>query len=79
MIAIREIYDVTAGSVLVRLPTNFPTKRVEIIILPVEEETLTRRQRLQALLLAGPVLPEDELKSYEAIQDWMNQWQLPNF
>ena len=79
MIAIREIHDVTAGSVLVRLPTNFPTKRVEIIILPVEEETLTRRQRLQALLLAGPVLSEDELKSYEAIQDWMNQWQLPNF
>ena len=79
MIAIREIHDVTAGSVLVRLPTNFPTKRVEIIILPVEEETLTRRQRLQALLLAGPVLNEDELKSYEAKQDWMNQWQLPNF
>ena len=79
MIAIREIHDVTAGSVLVRLPTNFPTKRVEIIILPVEEETLTRRQRLQAMLLAGPVLSEDELKSYEAIQDWMNQWQLPNF
>ena len=79
MIAIREIHDVSAGSVLVSLPTNFPTKRVEIIILPVEEETLTRRQRLQALLLAGPVLSEDELKSYEAIQDWMNQWQLPNF
>lgn len=79
MIAIREIHDVTAGSVLVRLPTNFPTKRVEVIILPVEEETLTRRQRLQALLLAGPVVSEDELNSYEAVQEWMKQWQPPSF
>ena len=73
MIAIREIHDVTAGSVFVRLPSNFPSKRVEVIILPVEEEIPNRRQRLQELLLNGPTLTEDELKGYETVREWMNQ------
>ncbi len=37
MIAIRQIQEVKSGAVTVALPVDFHGKRVEIIILPVEE------------------------------------------
>jgi hypothetical protein len=34
--AVRQIYDVENGQVIVRLPADFTAKRVEVIVLPVE-------------------------------------------
>lgn len=38
MIAVRSVQEVIAGAVTVKLPAHFSGRRVEVIILPVEED-----------------------------------------
>ncbi|KAA0230618.1 hypothetical protein EDS67_06870 [candidate division KSB1 bacterium] len=78
MIAIRQIQEVKAGAVTVKLPEDFSAKQVEIIILPVEEFP-GGSQNLQALLLAAPTLSDDEFQEYEKNREWMNQWNVNDF
>ena len=47
MQAIREIREVSSQELIVTLPENFLQKRVEIIILTVEEESPADSARLQ--------------------------------
>jgi hypothetical protein len=78
MIAVRSIHDVVGGSVTIRLPVDFAAKRVEVIVLPIEEvqpETL----RLQRLLLAAPTVSEVELDEFAQTREWMNRWQMNAF
>jgi cysteinyl-tRNA synthetase len=44
MQALREIYEVTSNTVTLKIPKTFPYKKVEIIVLPLEE----REQREKA-------------------------------
>jgi len=37
MHALREIHEVTSNTVTVKIPTTFPYKKVEVIVLPLEE------------------------------------------
>ena len=37
MNAIRQIHEVTSGTVTITLPHEFTAKQVEVIVLPVEE------------------------------------------
>jgi len=69
MNAIRKIEDVKSGSIKIDLPADFQGKRVEIIILPIDESE-NGRQNLQDLLLEAPTLTEDELQEYKSIRDW---------
>lgn len=78
MIAIRKIQDVKLGAVTIDLPADFHAKKVEIIILPIEEST-NGEQSLQDLLLDAPTLTDDELHEYERIRDWMSQWHINEF
>ncbi len=78
MIAIREIQDVKSGGVTITLPPDFHAKRVEIIILPVEEPA-TKIQNLQELLLKAPTLTEKELQEFHHVREWMNQWDVKEF
>ena len=48
MIALRQIHEVKSGAVTLTLPDNFHARRVEIIILPLEE---TGNRSLEDLLL----------------------------
>jgi hypothetical protein len=73
MFAIKEIQDIQAGIVTIRLPDNFPSSRAEIIVLPVEESS-ARTSELQELLLHAPTLSDEELQSFEEVREWMNQW-----
>ena len=75
---IREIKDIEAGHVRVNIPENFSAKKVEIIILPVEE-TPTNRQTLQELLLDAPTLTDEELREYELIRDRFNKWNVEEY
>jgi len=72
MIAVRTIQDVVAGTVTVDLPPHFISKRVEVIVLPVEESN--GAARLRQLLLAAPTLSEDDLQRFAEVREWMNQW-----
>lgn len=78
MIAIRQIQDVKSGAVKINLPADFHAKKVEIIILPIEEST-NGEQSLQDLLLDAPTLTDDELYEYERVRDWMSQWNVNEF
>ncbi|MCI0692352.1 hypothetical protein L0337_10165 [candidate division KSB1 bacterium] len=78
MIAIRQIQEVKSGAVTVALPVDFHAKRVEIIILAIEESN-NGAQNLQDLLLAAPTLTDDELQDYEKVREWMSQWNVNDF
>lgn len=78
MIAIRQIHDVKSGAVTLALPVDFHGKRVEIIVLPIEESH-NGAQNLQDLLLAAPTLTDDELQEYDKVREWMNQWNVNDF
>lgn len=78
MIAVREIQDVKSGQIKINLPNDFHAKKVEIIILPVEE-SLDEGQELQELLLDAPTLTNDELQEYGIIRDWISQWNVEEF
>jgi hypothetical protein len=78
MIAIRQIQEVKSGTVTVALPVDFHAKRVEIIVLPIEESDGSA-QNLQELLLAAPTLTDDELQEYEKVREWMSQWNVNAF
>ncbi len=78
MTAIRQIHKVTSGAVTVTLPPDFHAKEVEIIILPIDDGN-GKKQHLQNVLLAAPTLTEDELRRYEEVREWMNQWSAKDF
>ena len=73
MIAVRRIQDVLAGAVTIRLPAHFSAKRVEVIILPVDEDEQETGQ-LQRLLLTAPTMSDDDLQGFDHVRKWMNQW-----
>lgn len=78
MIAIRQIQEVTGGSVTVALPAAFHAQKVEIIVLPIAEP-LNGAQSLQDLLLAAPTLADDGQQEYERVREWMSQWNVNGF
>jgi hypothetical protein len=78
MIAIRQIQEVKSGAVTVALPVDFHAKRVEIIVLPIEESN-HGAQNLQDLLLSAPTLTDDESQEYEKVREWMSQWNVNGF
>lgn len=73
MIAVRSVQDVVAGVVTIELPPHFISKRVEVIVLPVDEDDHGSAE-LRRVLLAAPTLSEDDLKGYAEVRDWMSQW-----
>ncbi len=78
MIAVRSVQEVIAGAVTIKLPAHFAGKRVEVIVLPMEEDE-QEPQQLQRLLLAAPTLSEDDLQGFAQVRDWMNQWTVSEF
>lgn len=78
MIAVRSVQEVKDGAVTVHLPLHFADKRVEVIILPLEEDDSEPAQ-LQRLLLTAPTMSEDELQEFARAREWMNQWAVNGF
>ena len=69
MIAIRQIREITAETLTVQIPKNFPAKRAEIIILPLDEPAKNGLSDLQRVLLNAPTLNDDELHRFENVRD----------
>lgn len=78
MIAVRSVQDVISGAVTVHLPVHFTGKRVEVIVLPLEEDE-SKATQLQELLLTAPVQSEDELQEFARAREWMEQWTINEF
>ena len=73
MFAVRSIQDVIVDSVTVKLPAGFAGKRVEVIVLPLEDNE-QQPERLESLLLTAPTLSEPDLQAFGQVREWMNQW-----
>lgn len=78
MIAVRQTQEVIAGTVTVKLPPHFGAKRVEVIVLPLEENDHESAQ-LQHLLLTAPTSPESDLQGFVQVRDWMSRWTVSEF
>ena len=78
MKAIRKVQRVKAGSIKIDLPAEFNAKKVEIIVLPIDE-TNNNEQSLQDLLLDAPTLTNDEFEKFDSVRDWMGQWNVKEF
>ncbi len=79
MFAIKEVLDIQGGIVTIRLPNDFPSTRAEIIVLPVEEASTSKQQSLQEVLLNAPTLSDEELRPFEDVREWINQWNVKEF
>ncbi|MEI2690491.1 MAG: hypothetical protein V9H69_12630 [Anaerolineae bacterium] len=78
MIAVRSVQEVIAGAVTIKLPAHFASKRVKVIVLPIEEDEQESGQ-LMRLLLAAPTLSDNDLRSYDQVKEWISQWTVNDF
>ncbi len=44
MEALRQIHEVNSGNITIQLPKPFPYQQVEVIVLPVEEKPMVKRE-----------------------------------
>jgi outer membrane protein assembly factor BamA len=44
MQALREIYEVVSDTITINIPKTFPSKKVEVIVLPLAENRPTNRE-----------------------------------
>ena len=88
MQAIRSIYKVENGKLLIELPTSFQHTEVEVIILPVVDDDATdvlptssqdeKAERLERLMSVGVWDEVDEQAVIES-QNFINQWKVGEF
>ena len=70
---LKQYADVVNGIIHIHVPAGFDAKRVELTIVPLEDDTLSR-STFQQFLLDSPEMSDNE---YEAIQDkirHLQQW-----
>jgi len=78
MLAVRSFQKVVVDTVTVKLPASFAGKRVEVIVLPMEDSEQEPGQ-LESLLLAAPTLSDADLQGFAQVRDWMSQWTVSEF
>ena len=73
MQVIKQYTDVINGSIHVNLPRDFTAKRVELIILSVEDKE-TDNEAFQQFLLDSPEMTDEELRAIEEKRQHLQQW-----
>jgi hypothetical protein len=73
MQVIKQYIDVINGSIHVNLPRDFTAKRVELIILSVEDKE-TDNESFQQFLLDSPEMTDEELRAIEEKRQHLQQW-----
>ena len=73
MQVIKQYIDVINGSIHVNLPMDFTAKRVELIILSVEDKE-TDNEAFQQFLLDSPEMTDEELLAIEEKRQHLKQW-----
>ena len=74
MQAIRKYCEVHNGKVVVNIPKDFNSKKVEVIIIAEKGEKKASKEELTELLLKGPTWSEEELKAFNDSRDHFNKW-----
>ena len=71
--SVRQYADVENGFLHIKLPHDFDAKRVELTIVPLEEET-TQLSNFQQFLLDSPEMSDEEFQSIREKREHLNQW-----
>jgi len=79
MQTLRQRTKIKNGKITIDVPPEFDADEVDVIVQPVEESKASKREYLRKLLLSGPTLTEEELKKFEEVRKWLNQWKIPEF
>ena len=73
MQAIKQYTEVINGSIHVSLPENFTEKRVELIILSIDEDN-TDSSNFRQFLLESPEMMDEEFEAIQEKRRHLNQW-----
>lgn len=71
--SLRQYADVENDFLHIKLPHDFDAKRVELTIIPLEEET-TQLSNFQQFLLDSPEMSDEEFQSIREKREHLNQW-----
>ena len=71
--SVRQYADVENGFLHIKWPHDFDAKRVELTIVPLEEET-TQLSNFQQFLLDSPEMSDEEFQSIREKREHLNQW-----
>lgn len=71
--SVRQFADVENGFLHIKLPNDFDAKRVELTIVPLEEETI-QLSNFQQFLLDSPEMSDEEFQSIREKREHLNQW-----
>ena len=71
--SLRQYADVENGFLHIKLPHDIDAKRVELTIVPLEEET-TQLSNFQQFLLDSPEMSDEEFQSIREKREHLNQW-----
>lgn len=73
MQAIKQYTEVINGSIHIELPKDFTAKRVELIILPADDEEHDQ-DAFQRFLLDSPEMTDEEFQAIEEKRRHLKQW-----
>ena len=74
MEAIREIVEVKEGKITLQLPKDFTAKRVELIVLPSDDEKPLPKE-LNISSLRGKLAKKDEAELDQKLQQLRDEWE----
>ncbi len=70
---VKQYADVVNGVIHIRVPEGFDAKRVELTIVPLEDESLLPTA-FQQFLLDSPEMSDDEYKAIEEKRQHLQIW-----
>jgi hypothetical protein len=70
---VRQYATVENGFIHIQLPKDFVAKRVELIIVPLEDEP-NQLSSFQQFLLDSPEMSEEEFETIQEKRSHLNQW-----
>jgi hypothetical protein len=70
---VKQYANVENGFLHIKLPKDFDAKRVELTIVPLEDEP-TQLSSFQQFLLDSPEMSDEEFDNVEAKRGHLNQW-----
>lgn len=70
---VKQYANVENGFIHIKLPKDFDAKRVELTIIPLEDEP-TPLSSFQQFLLDSPEMSDDEWQRIEEKRAHLNQW-----
>jgi hypothetical protein len=70
---VKQVAEVVNGFIHIKLPNDFDAKRVELTIVPLEDET-PQLSSFQQFLLDSPEMSDEEFQNIQDKREHLNRW-----